>query len=425
MATKIPSEKIQPSQLRVGLYVNLDLGWMDHPFLFSSFKIKTPEQLAAVKRLGLKEIDYVPGKSDGTPLPADAPAPVESAADGAEDPLQDLWQEKRQRMEMHKKYREELARCEKRFVKTASAVKSIMRDLFTHPREALVEAESAVEDMVQAFLGEQNLVTHLMSDGMVEEAAHMHALNVSVLSMILARDAGVDEDGLKELGLGALFHDIGKTRVPTQILQKSEKLTVAEANFLKLHPVYGAELAEKLPSFPPRALDIVRHHHESFDGKGYPDKLGGDRIDKLTAIVAIANSYDNHCNPRELAQALTPAEALAHMFKAERNMFDPELLQRFIRCLGIYPPGTIVVLSNSTVGMVVALNSDNLLRPSVLLYDKQVPKHEAVVFDLRQDPDIKIVRSLRPKVLPPEIYDYLNPRTRICYFVDQEGKVHH
>lgn len=425
MPSKVAIEKIQASQLRVGLYVSLNLGWMDHPFLFSSFKIKTPEQLAAVRRLGLSEIEYLPGRSDVPPLAVDALPADEPPAPGGADPLQELWQEKRQRMEMHQRYREELAQCEKRFVKTAGAVKSIMRNLFTHPREALVEAQGTVEDMLQAFLSEGNLVTHLMGDGLVDEATHMHGLNVSVLSLILGRDAGVDEDGMKELGLGALLHDIGKTRIPTQILQKPDKLTQAELNFLRLHPVYGEELARKLPSFPPRAMDIVRHHHENFDGKGYPDGLTGERIDRLTAIVAIANAYDNYCNPREVARAMTPAEALAHMFKADRNAFDPELLQRFIRCMGIYPPGTVVVLSSGTVGMVVALNTDNLLRPSVLLYDKHVPKQEAVVFDLRRDPEIKIVRSLRPKSLPPEIYDYLNPRTRICYFVDQEGRSHH
>ena len=138
----------------------------------------------------------------------------------------------------------------------------------------------------------------------------------------------------------------------------------------------------------------------------------------LARIVAIANYYDELCNPFNLAHALTPHEALSMMFAKHRAKFDPRLLQMFIRCLGVYPPGTVVQLSNGMTGMVATVNTDRPMKPMVVVYDRDVPRLEAIMVDLDLETDLHIIKALRPGQVPPEVYVYLSPRKRISYYFD-------
>ncbi|MBU6465920.1 MAG: HD-GYP domain-containing protein, partial [Burkholderiales bacterium] len=130
------------------------------------------------------------------------------------------------------------------------------------------------------------------------------------------------------------------------------------------------------------------------------------------------NTFDNHCNRTNPDDSLTPFEALSMMFKQQRHLFDPVPLNMFIRCMGVYPPGTLVKLSDESLGMVISINSGKPLRPSVLIHDPGVPKNEAIILDLSQETDIEISASLKPSQLSPEAYDYLSPRKRMSYFFD-------
>ena len=168
----------------------------------------------------------------------------------------------------------------------------------------------------------------------------------------------------------------------------------------------------------PAALAIIREHHELFDGSGYPAKLKGEAIGLLSRIVAIANYYDELCNPLNIADALTPHEALSLMFAKLRSKFDPKLLQVFIRCLGVYPPGTIVQLSNGVIGMVATVNTARPMKPMVMVYDADVPKEEAILVDMEHETDVNIAKAIRPAQVPREIYNYLSPRKRVSYYFD-------
>ena len=121
------------------------------------------------------------------------------------------------------------------------------------------------------------------------------------------------------------------------------------------------------------------------------------------------------------AESLTPYLALSYMFGQQKKLFDVEVLALFIRCLGVYPPGTVVQLSNGAIGMVMSVNPKNQLNPSIVLYDSDVPKKEALIVDLSDEPDLRVEKSIRLAHLPQEIFDSLSPRTRITYFVDPNG----
>jgi HD domain len=165
---------------------------------------------------------------------------------------------------------------------------------------------------------------------------------------------------------------------------------------------------------------MIQQHHEYLDGSGYPARLKGDVISSLTRVVTIANTYDNLCNPHNIAQALTPSEALSRMFASMRTKLDAMQLQVFIRCLGVYPPGSIVQLSNDMVCLVLSSSSTQPMRPNVFVYDPQVPKEDGLIVCLEREPELKITKSLRPGQLPREIYQYLNPRKRVAYYFDPQ-----
>ena len=233
--------------------------------------------------------------------------------------------------------------------------------------------------------------------------------------MIVARDLKLPVEVASVLGMGALLHDMGRKEVPDKILRKTEPLTKAERNFYELHCQFGVNMGQRL-QLPAGALAIIRSHHEFSDGTGYPAKLKGDAINLLARIVVIANHYDELCNPPLIADALTPHEALSLMFTKLRDKFDPKLLQIFIRCLGVYPPGTLVQLSNSAIGMVATVNTAQPLKPTVVVFDAHIPKDEAILLDMAQEKDVTIVRALQPSQVPIDVYSYLSPRKRVSYY---------
>jgi hypothetical protein len=165
-------------------------------------------------------------------------------------------------------------------------------------------------------------------------------------------------------------------------------------------------------------MDILRQHHEHMDGSGYPAHLKGAQIAPLARLMAIVNEYDNLCNQHNPADSLSPHEALSQLFTQQRGQFEIAPLNLFIRCMGIYPPGTVVRLSDGTLGMVVSVNSGQPLRPWVLIYDPEVPKDEATILDLQHEASLNVVASLKPSQLSREVHAYLSPRKRMTYYFD-------
>jgi putative nucleotidyltransferase with HDIG domain len=255
-----------------------------------------------------------------------------------------------------------------------------------------------------------------MNDKAGGEEMYFHALNVSVLAMMLAKELGMPAADIEQLGIGCLFHDVGKAQIPDRVL-KVESPTRAEVGLLQQHCAYGNAIGVKM-GLSREALEIINQHHECFDGTGYPNLLIGDEIAPLARIAAIVNSYDNHCNPKNPAQAMTPYEALSHMYAHERHRFDIAYLSVFVRCMGVYPPGTLVRLSDDSIGLVVAANFGMPLRPKILIYDPSVPKDEATVLDLQQTPELSVRDSLRLTEIGPDVHDYLSPRTHVTYFFE-------
>lgn len=411
---------VRMDQLCIGLHVRLD-SWLGHPFLFSSFKIKDEAQIAALRAMGLQEIEYLPKRSDTQPLPP-AKAVATPLAEAPNPAFDALMQQKSERIEILSKERARIQAAEKKYLKTANSVKNVTRVANSNPSQAAAQAGEIADELVDAFLAEQAPYIHLMGDHVADESAYYHSLNVTVLSLIMARAVGVaDPQTVHDIVRGAVLHDVGKALIPSQVLLKTEALNSAEAKLLNMHPSYGIKLMQAVEGLPRRVLEIILYHHETIDGSGYPKGLAGDAIDPAVRIVAIANAYDNLCNPRQVERSRTPSEALSYMYKNEIAKFDRATLSAFIKALGIYPPGTIVKLKSGRVGIVMSVDSADLLHPDLMIYDPTIPKEDAAVLNLRRDLDDEVERSLRSSALPIAILDYLSPRKRICYFVDGPG----
>jgi len=416
----MPEYRVSIDQLRVGVFIKLELKWFAHPFLSNSFKITETAMIETLRDLGVTKVICVPEKSDVQPLFPNQELDYAASEVKPETPTKEtlkLWEEKKQRVALLKKRRQIVTQCQQQFQSGVDRVKNVMKNIDSGSAESMTEADALLGELIDSLLAEKEAAVQLVNTEMDTQNTYYHSLNVSVLSMMLGKEYGLDSKDLRLLGLGALFHDIGKNRIPKTILAKTEPLTPAEVQFIQLHPQYGTEIIAKMENFPKESVDILLHHHERNDGLGYPDKLTGNQITIFSRITAIANTYDNYCNKQDPKVSLTPYEALSRMFALEKDFFDKDLLALFIQCLGVYAPGTIVRLSNGQIGLVVSVTRNNPLKPSIVIYDPEVPKDEALIYDLRLDPSLSIERSIRPSNLDKEVFDYLNPRTRITYYL--------
>ena len=416
--------RISVDRLQIGNYIKLPLSWRDHPFLLSSFMIKKEEQIQLIRKLGLKHVLIIPEKSDAPPKPAEILEIPQSDIDLNDEIVslrEQMQNEKSERIEKLKEYRRSLQRTEQAFNRSLAQMRGLINKLQTRPLNAIREAHELVDDITNQLMNTDQMVLHLMADSPEGESLYYHTLNVAMLAMLLAKQCGKNEEEIKLLGMAAIFHDIGKLKIPSQILRKTEPLTKPEENLYKMHPRYSLALLDLPQDFPSAAKGIILKHHERNDGSGYPDGLKGSQIDDLTQLMAVIDEYDSLCHPQLGGKpSATPHTVLSFMFKHRPQQLNKDYIGLLIKHLGIYPPGSVVELSNGQVGLVMSVNAQRLLYPSVLVYDPAVPRNEGAVIDL-EHMNLSIKRVLLPSRLPQEIFDYLSPRTRISYFFDSSN----
>lgn len=406
---KEKSYYIHPDQICIGLYIHLDLGWMSHSFTFSNFKIKTNQQIDQIQELHLERIRYDPLRSDSEPLARESgetvatvvvPEAVEIVRPTV-DPLS--------RSERLKQLNDIIQNTEKEFSRDAENVTDILRNLSSEPQECKSKAEALVSNLVESVITESDVVLHALNGNRSGAENYVHALNVTVLSLTLAKSLNMSDEDARELGIAAIFHDIGKGS------------STAHRSFINQHCENGAHILRDA-GFSEHVARIVLQHHEHVDGSGYPKHLMSTQIDPLARLLALVNAYDNLCNPPNAAMAMTPYETLSHMYAKDFQKYDATLLRLLIKTLGVYPPGSIVQLSNETYGIVMTVNPVKPLLPFVMIHEPTIPREAPVILDLSEESGLSIKKCLRPTELPKEVYDYLSPRKRVCYYFLNKGK---
>jgi cyclic di-GMP phosphodiesterase len=226
--------------------------------------------------------------------------------------------------------------------------------------------------------------------------AHARSLQVSVYLIIFARFLQLAREELDLLGLLGLLQDIGKTRLPAELLERKGPLSAEEYALVKRHVEYSSEILAATPGLPAKLPELALLHHERQDGTGYPRGLKGDQIGLYGSMAAIADTYDALTAVRPYAEVLSPSSALSYLYKERGTGFHPDLVEQFIQCVGAFPVGSVVELNSGEVGIVITQNLVRRLKPRVMvvLDAKGNPMHPHKILDLDKD----------PKAFPDEVY---------------------
>ncbi|MBV5310455.1 HD-GYP domain-containing protein [Chromatium okenii] len=401
---------IEVDALRVGMYIYLDLGWIGHPFALNNFKIISTSQIDTIRSLGVQRLRWSPERSD-LELPTSSPQSVaEIAADAKSAAVAD----RRQRL---LDQRAMLQHCEREFSNATQTFRLLLKQVQQQPTVAGELAEEMVSGLVGNLFEQSESFIRLLSEKAGEHAS-LHTINVTVIALLLGKRLGLDAAALKPLGLGALLHDIGKIALPERLRWRDKGLTSAEHRLFQQHALYGAEMATRM-GLDDAVCAIIAQHHEYMDGSGFPEQLAGDALSPASRILSLVNHYDNLCNPTNPVTAMTPHKVLALMFAHNQHKFDSNYLGVFIRMMGVYPPGSLVLLTDNRYALVVSVNSARPLKPRVLIYDPQLPSEDALIVDLEMESTLGIRLSLKPLQLPRAVFDYLSPGQRLCYFFER------
>jgi HD-GYP domain-containing protein (c-di-GMP phosphodiesterase class II) len=369
--------------------------------------------VAVIQALGLEgHLYHHPDRSTADPLPlappqADPPpAPPagqagEKAALAAQVRLLD--QAKKDRRQ---RQRDAAARADRAWEDAARQTREALLMLTSSPKAAGRVLADLSGETAARIAQSKEVLLHLLGDKK-DQGPQFHALNVLTLCMLVGKKAGLAERELADLAMAALAHDVGKAKVPAHLFKTSRRKR-HEEEFVRQHVMYSTQLASDSGAFS----------NEAADGSGWP--RGQRETSRMALILALANRYDNLCSPEARdVEPLMPAEALAHMFRHESGQHDPGLLSSLIKLLGVYPPGTLVQLTNGSLALVVAPGPE-ALRPQVLVYTPEIAKDEAPLVELHTEPDIRVAEAIRPSSLPADVLAWLNPQQRLSYFYSVE-----
>ena len=275
---------------------------------------------------------------------------------------------------------------------TMKTMGSLIKNVNNVNKKELKECLSVVENLIEYIIDLGDVNKSLNDIKTFDNYTYVHSLDTCIMTSFLGLSAGLNEASLKDLGLGAILHDIGKTKIPTKILNKEGKLTDAEFKEIKKHPVYGAEILKKNISIPDSIINMVEQHHERVDGKGYPYGLSGNRISKSAKIICVCDVYDAISNDRCYRKKFSPNDAYELILSGTGTSFDMDIVQKFRDTFAIYPLGCRVRISSGEEGYVIRQNKGFPDRPILrMFYDAEqnssIPFYE---IDLLKNPSLVI-----------------------------------
>ena len=392
----VQKKQISVDELQFGMYVSeLDRPWTDTPFLFQGFLLSDEQQLETIRKFCKKVvIDLEKGSDlpDRSRLKGGAVKPS-----SAETVLESI----------KKKvvYRETVSVDQELPVARAIQSKNevVLEDMFTALQAGKAldapRVKEAVTSMTDSVV--RNPDAMLLLTKMKEKGGHTldRAMGVSVYMITFGRFLQLPRDQLELLGMVGLLQDIGKTRVPEDVLNKKEPLSKAELAVVRSHVSHSVDILKETTGLQPELPELAALHHERYDGSGYMSGLKGVQIGLFGSIAGLVDAFDALTHPRPYAEVLAPSNALSMLYNLRDTLFDRPLVEQFIQCIGIYPVGALVELNSGDVGIVIAQNMVRRLQPRVMVVidPKGNRRKPQLILDLSKDPKMDTETPYRIK----------------------------
>ena len=376
MATELEEIRIETANLAIGMFVcRLDRPWEGTPFPLQGFEVRTQGELRRLRELC--SFVYIHRRKDlGSSRPTLLTLP--------RDEHHGIRFQRATRYEDKVSVEEELPRAREALRVTSELLDRIYSDVASGKDLSVENVEKIVRPLVASVLRSADAFLFLEGMRRHDDYIYSHAIGCGALAAAFGRHLGLPEGTILSLATGGLLMDVGQTRLPPELLRRSEPLSPEEFDLLQSHVELGVDIVTAGGIDDPDVLDVLRTHHERFDGSGYPAHLPDEAIPMAGRMLAIIDSYDAMCRPRPFRPAVSRHEALQRIYRTRDTLYQAELVEQFQVCMGVYPTGSLVELSTGEVAVVLEQNHVRRLRPTVLVVSlpDKVPLPEFRVFNL-------------------------------------------
>ena len=410
-------DKILVSEIKVGMYIcKLDRPWLETPFPFQGFYLRTKHEINEVQRF----CDYVYiERQESTQLNAEvirlSIAPVRSKAAILKTAnstrhvsildLKKIATNVGKYEEQTTTFKKEINNAQILFSDLSDSVEQISFNIRVGKKLNISEAKSLTKSVVKSVISNPNAMIWLSRLKDKGDYTYNHSLRSSVLATVFGRHLGLSEKNLISLATGVLLADIGKTKINRKLLNSSDPLSKSEKILMQSHVELGVEILAGDSKVDHSTLIITETHHERFNGSGYPYGLVGAEIPFFGQIAGLVDVFDAITSKKSYGKQLTPAQAMDWLYSQRDKLFSGKLIDGFIQAIGLYPPGTIVELTDESIGLVVSHNPDKRLRPEVFLLKDKNKKNiqSSKTIDLSKRAFLsKIDRPMVKKALLPQ-----------------------
>ena len=379
---------ISVDQLAVGMYVaQLDRPWLETPFLFQGFYIRDEDEINELKA----HCQHVYVTSETLPDAMQRNGREIAVGDRGKASVDDAVPKRRlfslrglfglfsrPQTQDHlggstivyrssSSLKEEMPAAAGVHERASVLLKDVMEKVRESGNLELENLQAAVTPMVDSILRNPAALACLMRLQKADSYLYQHSIASSVWAAILGRQLGLARKDLDLIALGAMVLDVGKTQVPKDILTKPGKLSDSERSLMQRHIQFGLDILERAGNVDPAVLDMVAHHHERYNGTGYPAGLSGSEIPVFGRIAGIVDTYDAMITRRPYAKQMSNYDALRQLRVLADVEFQAEMVEQFTRAIGVFPTGTLVELNTGEVAVVIKQNSIRRLRPQIML----------------------------------------------------------